>query len=313
MDFESYFRNKIESVLITASWVEQVHTMLGLNRVSQVWGDKPEWYFWIEGTPGAYALIFESGDQIDYGGQTLLQGNFGLKCYPGIESDVFKTLSPQEQELRLSKRFDKTGTPRQEYRADLPEAYFTVGSISLILNAADSAAGFSFDSLDLIRWKLVETTVGRHVFEDNARDKDVIRSLSGWRIGYPFFDCLIGLYAFYAKQSPAFWAATRSPGFECVLDPVQGMESRPCDDVRQRSASVLFCEPADTAEAVEHLWRAHLDAAEEIVFEQQLGHSPGRSAKSGGDPYMTVNPLWQALAHSELRSSLATTCGCCDH
>jgi hypothetical protein len=52
MDLDSFFRNKVESLLITASWVEQVQQMLDLKGVSQVWGDRPEWYVWVEDAPG---------------------------------------------------------------------------------------------------------------------------------------------------------------------------------------------------------------------------------------------------------------------
>jgi hypothetical protein len=313
MDFDSYFRNKIESVLITASWVEAVSTMLGINGVSQVWGDKPEWYFWIDGAPGAYSLLFESGVQIEYGGQDLVQGQFVLKCFPGFESDVFETLSPQEQELRLSRRFDATGTPRLEDRADIPEAYFTVGSISLMLNGPESAAGISFDSLDRIRWKAADDAEGQPAINENDRDNRVVRRLSGWRIGYPFFDCLIGLYAYYTKHPPVYWAATQSPGFECIFDPVDGMQSRRCDNSRLWSGSVLFCAPAGTAEAVDYLWRSHLDSTEKIVFEQYFNDSEGQAPASPGDLQMPVNPLWRELAHSDLKSDLSSTCGCGDH
>ena len=65
MDFDSFFRNKVESMLITASWVGQVQKMLGLAGVNQVWGDRPEWYIWIDGAAGVYALVFEEGETIE--------------------------------------------------------------------------------------------------------------------------------------------------------------------------------------------------------------------------------------------------------
>ena len=46
-------------MLVTTSWVDDVKTVTGLEAVSQVWGEKPAWYFWISGTPGVYALQLE--------------------------------------------------------------------------------------------------------------------------------------------------------------------------------------------------------------------------------------------------------------
>lgn len=313
MDFESYFRNKIESMLITASWVEQVHKMLGLECVSQVWGDKPEWYFWIDAAPGVYALVFEKGEIIESAGQSLMLGQFALKCYPHSGSDVFNNFSPQEQKTVACDWFDETRTPRLEARGNIPEAYFTVGSISLLLDAAETAAVFSFDSLDVLRWVVVNGVADLPEADDNSREKIVVRSLPGWRIGYPFFDCLIGLYAFYAKQFPAFCGATRSSGFECILDPSQALKSRRCDDSEQWSASVLFFAATDPAKQVELLWRAHLDSTEKIVFEHNMRCAAGKPTISNGNPQVAVNPLWRELAHTDLKSELGSTCGCCGH
>ena len=117
MDFDSFFRNKVESMLITASWVEQVKKMLGLTRVSQVWGDRPEWCIWIDGAPGAYALVFEEGETIQAAEQTLALGQFAVKCYPYVGATVFDSFSPQEREMVTSDLFDHTtpaGLPRPD-------------------------------------------------------------------------------------------------------------------------------------------------------------------------------------------------------
>ena len=93
MDLDSFFRNKVESMLITASWVEQVQKMLDLVGVSQVWGDRPEWYVWIDGAPGAYALVFEQSGTIATADQVLNVGQFVVKCYPYLTASVFEAPS----------------------------------------------------------------------------------------------------------------------------------------------------------------------------------------------------------------------------
>jgi len=313
MDFDSFFRNKVESMLITASWVEPVQKMLDLTGVSQVWGDRPEWYIWINGAPGVYALVFEEGETIEAADQTLHLGQFAFKCYPYVDASVFDSFSPQEREMVNSELFDHTHTPRLEARQRVPETFFTVGSLSFMLNAAETVAMLTFDSLDFLRWSSITAKTGQRNGLNEARGKRLIRNIPAWQVGYPLFDRLISLYAFYSKQSPAFIGATRSPGFECLVDIDQTLESRVCDETRQYSTSVLFLDATATEELVDKNWRAHLDPVEKIVFEHACSHSACNHVAADGQPQVVINPLWWDLAHADFKSELTSTCGCEDH
>ncbi len=313
MDFDSFFRNRVERMLITASWVEQVQKKLGLEGISQVWGEKPEWYVWIHRAPGVYALVFEEGETGEIADQALILGRFAVKCYPYVAAPVFHAFSPQEQEMVSGDLFDRTHTPRLESREGIPEAFFTVGSISFILDAAEAFAMFTFDSLDYLRWSMLNVTTGQENSPNDAQGKRVIRNIPGWQVGYPLFDRLISLYAFYSKQSPAFIGATRSPGFECMVDINQTPVSRFCDEIQQWSASVLFLNETDTNPPVDTLWRAHLDPEEKIVFEHPCSHSVCSHFADASMPQVVTNSLWWDLAHADFKSELASTCGCEDH
>ncbi|MBT8365646.1 MAG: hypothetical protein KJP23_13180 [Deltaproteobacteria bacterium] len=314
MDFEGFFRNKIENMLITASWVEQVQKMLELKRVSQVWGDRPEWYIWIDGAPGAYSLVFQEGETIKAANRTLALGQFAVKCYPYAGATVFDAFSPQEREMLTSDLFDHTHTPRLETRSSLPEAFFTVGSVTLMLDAAETVAMFTFDSLDFLRWSTFNPKIGQKYHLNHAQEKKIVRNIPGWLIGYPLFDRLVSMFAFYSKKSPAFIGATRSPGFECVIDLNQIPANQACDQIQHWSTSVLFSSAADTDALINTVWRAQLDSKEKIVYEQNLGH-PVDNSKNEFDqePPVAINPLWWELAQSNLKSELASTCGCCSH
>jgi hypothetical protein len=310
MDFDSFFRNKVESMLITASWVEQVQKMLDLTGVSQVWGDRPEWYIWIDGAPGAYALVFEEGETIEAQDQTLNLGEFALKCYPYVDASVFDSFSPGEREMVTGELFDHTHTPRLETQQEIPAAFFSVGSISFALDAAETVALFTFDSLDFLRWSALTAKTGS---KNRLHEKSIIRNIPGWQIGYPLFDRLVSLHAFYSKQPPAFIGATRSPGFECIIDTHQIPESRVCDDIQHWSTSVLFVNAAETGRWIDTIWRAQLDTAEKIVFEHACSHSACNQLAADGLPQVGINSLWWDLAHADLKSELASTCGCQDH
>ena len=176
MDFDSFFRNKVESILITASWVEQVQKMLDLNGVSQVWGIRPEWYIWIDGAPGVYSLVFEEGETMEAADQTLILGQFAVKCYPYVEAGVFDAFSPREREMITGNRFDHTHTPRLEAREGIPEAFFTIGSISFMLDVSGTVAMFTFDSLDLLRWSVISATINQ---KNRLYQKSIVRNIPG--------------------------------------------------------------------------------------------------------------------------------------
>jgi hypothetical protein len=310
MDLDSFFRTKIESLLITASWVEQVQKMLGLAGVSQVWSDRPEWYVWTDGAPGVYALVFEQGNLIDTANRSLHIGQFAVKCYPYVTAGVFEAFSPREREMVSSDLFDRTHTPRLETQQEIPEAFFTIGSISLVADAAETVALFTLDSLDFLRWSALNAESGS---ENHLPEKSHIRNVPGWQVGYPLFDRLVSLYAFYAKQTPAFIGATRSPGFETIIDVHQTPVSRMCADIRQWSTSVLFVNSGDTHSWVDRIWRSQMEPEEQIVFEHACTHSACSHPAGIGLPTVGINPLWWDLAHTDLKSELASTCGCADH
>ncbi|MEJ2727409.1 MAG: hypothetical protein P8185_02670 [Deltaproteobacteria bacterium] len=313
MDPDSFFRNKVESMLLTASWVEQVQKMLDLSGVSQVWGDRPEWYIWIDDAPGAYALVFEEGETIETVDQSLNLGQFAVKCYPYVAGGMFDAFSPLERKMVTGDLFDHTGTPRLEAREAIPPAFFTVGSLSFMLDAAETVAMFTFDSLDFLRWLELNAIMRQENHPNDTPEKRVIRNLPGWQIGYHLFDRLICLYAFYSKQSPAFIGMTRSPGFECIVNAMQTLEYRAADDIQQLSVSVMFSEERDSGRLVDTIWRAHLDPLEKIVFQHACSYSTCGHFADDGLRQVAINSLWWDLAHADLKSELASTCGCEDH
>ena len=149
-DFESFFRNKFESVLITASWVEHVQHMLNLEGVSQVWDDKPEWYIWLCQAPGVYSLTLEDAESVEAAGKKLFIGHFAIKCFPHVDSHIFSTFSSQERGILSSDLFDETHTPRLEAREHIPEKFFTVGSFSMMVDEAETLALFTVNSLEAL-------------------------------------------------------------------------------------------------------------------------------------------------------------------
>jgi hypothetical protein len=160
-----------------------------------------------------------------------------VKCYPYVTAGVFDTFSPAERRMVISRLFDHTHTPLFQTQHEIPENFFTIGSISLVLDAAETVALFTFDSLDSLRWTASAANIGA---ANHLNEKSFIRNVPGWQVGYHLFDRLVSLYAFYSKQAPTFIGATQSPGFETIIDTHQTPANRVCAEIQQWSTSVLF-------------------------------------------------------------------------
>ena len=188
IDFDSFFRNKVESMLITASCVEHVRHMLDLEGVSQVWGDKPEWYLWLGHAPGVYALILEDAESMVAENTTWLIGHFAVKCYPYVDSQIFSTFSSKERKALTSDLFDQTHTPRLEVRERIPENFYTVGSVSMMMDAAETSALFTVTSLDTIKVRDENASTGRLPFPASTDSRFIVRNVPGWQTSYPLFN-----------------------------------------------------------------------------------------------------------------------------
>ena len=312
-DYESFFRNKIESVLITASWVEHVQHMLNLKAVSQVWGDKPEWYIWLDHAPGVYALVLEDAETVEGADRTLFMGHFAVKCYPYVDGSIFKAFSPQEQKMVAGDLFDETHTPRSEARERIPENFFAVGSVSIMLDEADTIALLTVDSLDALRLWVQGAMESQMTFPATTDNGYIIRNVPGWQISYPLFDRLIGLFSFNFRHPPVFIGATRSPGFEYFENAEQNLECRPCAATQQLAASLLFLNTSRAASLVDTVWRESLGPEEKIIFRRYLPPFFDNQLNLDCRREVPINALWWELANTELKSELTSTCGCCDH
>ena len=80
-------------------------------------------------------------------------------------------------------------------------------------------ACFTLESLDSLRCVYPEETVLDFDLIGKSRcyrKGEIGRSVPGWQLGYPVFDRLLSMYAFYSKTKPVRVRITRSPGFEYV-------------------------------------------------------------------------------------------------
>jgi hypothetical protein len=308
IDFEAYFRNRIENMLIRASWVSDIRRMLGLRGASQIWSSHPQWYFWLQDAPGTYCLSFVEGDVVHVDGNDLYEGRFALKCYPHIDSAGYGGYTLDERHLRQSDHFDDTGTPRFEIAAAMSNSLFVVASITFLSDPQGSFALLTFESLDALKiFKIEASQCGSHFYTS------ITRNVPGWEHGWPLFDCLVGLYAYCFHQPPIFMGATTSRGFEYIVSPDGIGEYRSAAETTRLALTIGFGAPEGKAYArAQTHWKMNLETGEEIIVSQRLFLSSFNGVCHAMSKPFKLNPKWWDAAGADFRSELSSLCGCTD-
>lgn len=305
LDKDAFFRNWIDTLFLKASWVDSVKQLTGITAVSQVWGERPEWYLWIAGAVGPYNLVLHHTSELVSGRETFQQGFFTVKCYPYRDTALFSSFTETERELIQSDRFDHTNTPCFEARAEIPEAFFSIGTLTITATLEGSLAVLTFETLDALR-----VFQGFDPILEEPADglpPHLLRNVPGWEIGYPLFDRIGSLYAFSARCPPRYYRMTRTSGFEHSVTASGQIEVRPSQTSLLISASLLFSAEPDSANRPPSARLPDLELGEEILIEKEFSiksESLEECQNTG------VNPLWWRLATAEFRCCLASACGC---
>lgn len=315
IDFDGFFRGKIENMLVTASWVEKIREMLGLKAVSQVWGEKPAWYFWILGASGVYQLQLESASTDVLGSKDVVSGIFSVKCYPFPQEEVFQTFSFEEQCFIQSNFFDRTNTPRIELKEKIPETLFNIATMEYTVDLDDTFALFTFESLDAMRVCYNQEMLQEYpVLKKSKRFScgEIGRDVPGWDLGYQFFDRLLSLYSFYSKRKPARIIMTSSPGFEYVYDGSNSFQCLDTDNAKIYSLTVFSAiKDGETGRNSENLIAEQIKSEyQDLIYDQtfESGYCSHNHDQHSSMP--VLNDLWWSLADANYKSELASSCGC---
>ncbi len=308
-------------MLATVSWVDKVKKLLGIEGVSQIWGDAPAWYFWISDTRGVYHFQLSEASICEDHPQTA-QGVFTVKCYPYANGDAFGSFSFQERRLMQSRFFDNTHTPRFEDREQLPDDLFSVAVIEYKVGLDGDMACFTLESLDTLRTGYKKETVQEYELIGKSKKftkGDTDRAVPGWNMGYPLFDRLLSMYAFYRKVKPVRLRITRSSGFEYVYTGKDTFECVDAPDIHCFSTSVFFGPAIGRHHQI--ALQAQLPPKPDIepdkadVLHDQTFlcghyHSMDETVCDKLPEDTHINPLWWSLADAEYKSELASSCGC---
>jgi hypothetical protein len=317
VDLESFFRSRIENMLIKASWFEEVKQDLQISGVSPVWGDgPPAWYIWIGPSPGVHELRLEDTFARNADGQELYSGLFAVKFYPFPHSTVFHDFSLEEQTFVQSSFFDDTNTPKFECYSNIPDLLFKVATLEFTIDAQRKQTLFKLESLDRIRTRFnKEVTVGSKLFNQKkgVRKGEIDRDVPGWDLGYHLYNRILGLYAYYSRTKPCRVIMTRETGFELVHD--ENERLRPCTtrDAKLDALTVIFRGKANSPElrCDTLIIEETKDVNKELIFDRSFpcGHTHELNSQSLSSLPL-LNERWWSLAEADYKSGLASTCGC---
>ncbi|MFH1117249.1 MAG: hypothetical protein V1792_25300 [Pseudomonadota bacterium] len=318
IDTESFFRTMIDNMLVTASWVDEAKARLGIDGVSQVWSEKPAWYLWLTGAPCVHHFQLETACAV-HGLEeaAAASGLFSVKCYPYRTERVSSRFSFEEQGLIDSRFFDRTNTPVLEYLDLIPQALFTAGSVEFVTSEENRWALLTFESLDTFR--TLSTVDATHSFPLIDRCAavavgEVIRDVPGRQLAFPLFDRLVSLYSLYVRKKPTRVVLTESPGFDTMRGLDGDFHIRESGDSACLTLQVQFGTSADAgfSDRKDPLNEDLSEGGHGIVFDWR---SPCGCPEHGSHPLPAtpyLNPDWWKMADMEMKSGLASTCGC-DH
>jgi hypothetical protein len=291
-------------MLVTASWFEEFKDDFGIQGVSQVWCDRPAWYFWISKAPGVYQLRLEDAEAIAGGG---VRGVFAVKCYPYRGTAAYEGFSAEERGVVESELFDHTGTPRAEVRGQIPDTLFNVAALEIALAPDGGILKAVLESLDRMIVRSGAEADPALGGNGNSVPGELVRNVPAWDLAYPLFDRIICLLVHYRRQKPLRVLMTRASGFEYEIVPQQAPVCRDSDAAAvytmtlSFSSPQIFIQPARPDEG---------DDGSDVIFDHRSAcghfHPPDSTVPLVGD----LNPSWWSLADMHFKSNLASTCGC---
>jgi hypothetical protein len=303
----------VEGLLIVASWADHFRNDLGLEGVSQVWGLRPSWYFWICGSPGVYHLELMDTAAGDHSDSTFYKARFMIKCYPFLAHSYYSRYSLLEQALAKSRYFDSTRSPVYETREHIPQDLYNVGILELTMDEENLQANFVFETFDILRSVYVQKTERsypelnfRHCF--NAGEID--RNLPALKIGYPLFDCMVCLYSYARKNHPHQVRLSRFQGYEFALEKDDVRLSPSADIHGYRLQVSYFCAPNDKILGMVNGLPPDSRKDLSVIYNRsfECNHfQPTPEEKKLPTP---LNAKWWALAETDYSSNLTSTCGC---
>ncbi|MCB2192059.1 MAG: hypothetical protein KQI62_10870 [Deltaproteobacteria bacterium] len=287
-------RNMVDGLWLSATWVERLRIELGLAGIHQVWDERPAWYVWLVGDPGAYGLELLHAEQDD----GLIHGLFGIKYYPSPGNGLWEAFSDEERNLVVGVRFDRSVTPTFEAREDIPPHLFQVGALEITTNPTREWCCFGLSALSSCSWM--------------DADGALLRNPPGWALSYALAERLLGLHAYASKHTPVLAAFSQEPGLEVMAREDGQSLTRPCGSNQAYNLNVLFGPEPGRAPLSKEVWQELLPSASEKsqTWEREFSCRHYHPWEVTAEKQPVLSSQWWHLAEVGYTSELATSCGC---
>ena len=300
-------------MLIVSSWSEHFRSDIGLEGVSQIWGGRPAWYFWLANSPGVYQLEMMDAEEDPGTIENRCKAAFNVKCYPYQHRPGFESFSFLERKLVQSDWFDDTNTPVFEHQGDIPADLFTVARVEIDMDLEGHSTSVSFESMDYLRTLFAQETNQTFPLISRSRtfgSREVDREVPGFQMGYPLFDCLMCLYANTHNQPPVNIRFTRSPGYEFVINDGD-FHARETSDIMGLNLNMFYSATGlGVYPAGNCFFGDPNEGREDIIYERHFACGHFHESKEEENLPVILNQQWWSLSHMHYESELTSSCGC---
>ena len=187
--FVTVFNNEAARQYFGFARISPFHSHAGL----------PGWYLWFEEKAGAYgvsitdaAVQYRAADRPI--GSSPMAARIAVAYFPDPDETVFDTFSWFEKIARVNDGFDDSGTPTLETRERLPQRYFTVGHIDLLMTGAGDLLSLACTAAD--EWVDI-WPAGLELINPEGRPFQAVRagardrSVPGWSLTHILLDRLV--------------------------------------------------------------------------------------------------------------------------
>lgn len=252
-----------------------------IKGISERWIGPPGWYLWFDDFPGSFLLEIREACLLSEvpvqqgqasGNPAVSRGILGIKYYPDInDQQALRGFSRAEREIRTSDCFDETGTPDFDHACHIPDTFFDIGAMEVLVGEGRRFAVLSLHALSI--WRLYKidkrtTSTSLTVFQ-----KVLGREIPSWPWSWFLFDRLLAAFCFACRVVPTHVDLLEQEGKVFLVDSENDVTERSDPSIAFRSLlcgfmlpDELFPEQKQTRDQLSYL-------RQQILNADHLGHA----------------------------------------
>jgi hypothetical protein len=216
----------IENIFRSLMPSESARHHFRIKGISERWIGLPAWYLWFDDLPGCFLLEIREACMFPVvpvprdqppGKHSMSRGILGIKYYPDTkDKKAFQAFSHAEREIRASDSFDETGTPAFDHVSDIPDTFFEIGAMEVLVAEGRRFAFLSLHAPSV--WRVYRID-GRTTSASSSVLQGVLdREVPSWSWSWFLFDRLLAAICFVYKAVPLCVDLLEQEGKAFVVD-----------------------------------------------------------------------------------------------